>query len=281
MNTTSRAIIDPSSKRVVRKYASRYAYRAKPPSSGGSTNSPNTYTHGSMASQIHRFRLGRRDLKHSLKHISSQPPQIRRKIIDRGDEVAESTPEPIFGTAFGQTLLDSSPENDVELVRWTRQPRQTWPEMLDSLRGQSLYGPSSNSIDPFNALSLNISPREQVLLQYYCKRNYKSRRCHLQFYLVIVSLGLSYSLLFLSAATRALKFLDSIHSSSQCLMVWQIFLGPVSCYLLMPVLRVDDSPHIRSTNFTAVTNRRQVDSPLIPYCQAFFGLAVQDTAAFQ
>ena len=37
----------------------------------------------------------------------------------------------------------------------------------------------------------------------------------------------------------------------------------------------------RITNFTVVVDRREADSPIIPYCKAFFGLAVQDKAAFQ
>jgi hypothetical protein len=165
--------MDASSKRVVRKYASRYAYRAKPPSSGGSTSPPNTYTHGSMASQIHRFRLGRR----GLKHTSTQPRQVLKKIMNREDEVDDSIPEPVFGTVFGITPVDSNLEYAGELVRLAREPRQTWLETLHSLRSHSLYGPSSGSMDPFNAMSLNITIREQELLHYYCKLNSNIDKC--------------------------------------------------------------------------------------------------------
>jgi hypothetical protein len=187
VNTTSTTIMDASSKRVVRKHASRYAYRAKPPASGGSTSSPNMYTHGSMASQIHRFRLGRQ----GLKHTSSRPRPIGQKNMDRADEVDESTPELVFEAAFGQTPVESSLENAGELVRWAREPRKAWLETLHSLRGHSLYGPSSGSMDPFNAVSLNITHREQVLLQYYCKRNSKLGKCGPQWSLFMVSFCLS------------------------------------------------------------------------------------------
>ncbi|KAE8447504.1 hypothetical protein EG329_010634 [Mollisiaceae sp. DMI_Dod_QoI] len=224
VNTTNTATIDESSKRVIRKQASRHG--AKPTSSGASTNPVAT------TGQVHRFRLGPK----GMKHTSNQPRQIRQKFTilslrpdeqpsnaaatplrtllgtaagpsqaaftsrpansNREEEDDELFAESVFATAVGQPLDDPSQEESLELVGWATEQHKSWLSSLLTSRGVSLYGPSSNAMDPFNAMALTITPREQVLVRYY------------------------------------------------------------------------------------FTGRRQLLSPLIPYCQVWFGLAVQDKAAF-
>jgi hypothetical protein len=215
VNTISTTIIDESSKRVIRRHASRYAQRATRPSSSASPNSPTkTHTDDSTPGQVHRFRLGRQ----GLKQTSNQPRQVtrnftilrsdeqpstvtaapvyqpfagifrlsqaasnsRQRTINREDEEDEdeSCSEFTFETTFGQTSDDSSQEV-VELVRCGTEQQQTWLEMLLSTRGISMYGPSSSAMDPFNAMSLNITSREQILLRYCCKYKSKHGKCHL------------------------------------------------------------------------------------------------------
>ncbi|OBT55996.1 hypothetical protein VE04_05747 [Pseudogymnoascus sp. 24MN13] len=188
-------------------------------------------TDGSTTGQVHRFRLGPEGLKltsnkrankrgkRSLNFTSpsigsdKQPSAVRaspalqrlagtsrlavtrprQRIIARENEENKLFPESSFRTAIGPPPDDSSQENVAELVRWTKEQQLTWLKTLLYPRGSSLYGVSSCAMDPFDAMSLNITPREQILIRDYFKD----------------------------------------------------------------------------------------DSPLIPYCKAFFGLAVQDEAAFQ
>jgi len=64
-------------------------------------------------------------------------------------------------------------------------------------------------------------------------------------------------------------------------MIWLIYLHLNPRLFLGQDFDLKTHRTFRITNFTAVTGRRQLLSPLIPYCQAWFGLAVQDKAAFQ
>jgi hypothetical protein len=197
VNTTSTTTLDESSKRAIRKHASRH--RAWRTSGGASTNAVAT------AGQVHRFRLG----PQGLKHTSNQPRQIsqnftilslrsdeqpsdgsaepifrsshgtahpsqaasksREGLINRKDDENEALVESAFRTAVGQPLDDSNQEESLELVGWATEQHKIWLESLLSLRGVALYSPSSNAMDPFNAMALTITTREQVLVRYYCK----------------------------------------------------------------------------------------------------------------
>jgi hypothetical protein len=195
VNTTSTTTIDELSKRVIRKHASRH--RAWRTSSGASTNAVAT------AGQVHRFRLG----PQGLKHTSNQPRQIsqnftilslrsddypskasaapislpdtsrpsqaasksRQGSVNREEGENEVFVKSVFRTAVGQPLDDPNQEETLELVGWATEQHKTWLESLLSLRGVSLYSPSSSAMDPFNAMALTITPREQVLVRYYCK----------------------------------------------------------------------------------------------------------------
>jgi hypothetical protein len=214
VNTVSATILDELSKRVIRRHASLYAQRATRPSSSASLNSPaKTHTDDSTPGQVHRFRLGRQGLKQTL----NQPRQVTRNftilrsdeqpsavtaapvyqpfagifclsqaasnsrqiIINTEDEEDESCSEFTFKTTLGQTSDDSSQEVVEQLVIWGAEQQRTWLEMLLSTRGISMYGPSSSAMDPFNAMSLNITSREQILLRYCCKYKCKHGKCHL------------------------------------------------------------------------------------------------------
>jgi len=195
VNTTSTTTIDESSKRVIRKHASRH--RGWRTSSGASTNAAAT------AGQVYRFRLG----PQGLKHTSNQPRQIGQNVtilslrsddqpskasaapiflpgparrgqaasksrqgrINREEDEDEVFVESVFRTAARQPLDDPSQEEFLELIGWATEQHKSWLESLLSLRGVSLYSPSSSAMDPFNAMALTITPREQVLVRYYCK----------------------------------------------------------------------------------------------------------------
>jgi hypothetical protein len=207
VNTTSTTTIDDSAKRIIRENASHYGRRARTRSRGDYKKSPSmTRTDGSTISQVHRFRLGPEGLKRTLKKprkinrnftnpsipSDKQPSTVnaspalqllagtsrlaltkpRQRIISREDE-SGSFPESSFRTTFSPPLDSSSPENIAELIRWTNEQQRTWSKMLLWPRGNSLCGPSSCAMDPFNAMSLHITPREQILIRYYCE--YKSK----------------------------------------------------------------------------------------------------------
>lgn len=206
VTTTSTVAIDESSKRAIRKHASRYGYREKPRASQSGTSTPKTTRKPPSAAtggQIHRFRLG----PQGLKHTPNQPPQVSKNftILSLKSEELPSDPVPQASTSiggvpyfgpefsqskgkvfevdeedepgedsftrigFGQSGKFSGEQGSVELVRWAREQKQTWLESLLFSRGTSLFGPSSGLMDPFNAMSLSVTPREQILLRHYCK----------------------------------------------------------------------------------------------------------------
>jgi hypothetical protein len=86
---------------------------------------------------------------------------------DEGDEPDEDL---FTRSKFGQFGNFSGQQDSVELVRWAKEQNQTWLEPFLSSRGTSLSGPSSGLMDPFNAMSLSITPREQILFRHYCKK---------------------------------------------------------------------------------------------------------------
>jgi hypothetical protein len=242
VNTTSTTTIDESSKRVIRKHASRH--RGWRTLGGASTNAAAT------AGQVHRFRLG----PQGLKHTSNQPRQISQNVtilslrsddqpskasaapiflpgparpgqaasksrqgrISREEDEDEVFVESVFRTAVRQPLDDPSQEEFLELVGWATEQHKTWLESLLSLRGVSLYSPSSSAMDPFNAMALTITPREQVLVRYYCK--YASKHGRWRFphapFRCLLSLDVICSLSLLSATIGALKNLIYLHSWS-------------------------------------------------------------------
>jgi hypothetical protein len=99
--------------------------------------------------------------------------------INRDGDEDEAFAEPVFAMVVGQSLDDPSQEESLELVGWAREQYKTWLESLLTTRGVSLYGPSSSAMDPFNAMALTITPREQVLVRYYCKYTSKHGRYRL------------------------------------------------------------------------------------------------------
>ena len=198
VTTTSTVAIDESSKRAIRKHASRYVYHGKPPQfPGGNTSSNKEAVEGAAGGQIHRFRLG----PQGLKHTPNQPPQVSRNfeiisvksdrtmtkpkeeraplpggIRSRGnnihrpkrnvlqeDEDDELDVEPFSGTVSGQSGRSPIQQTSVELIR-----RGVEQHQLFVSQGSSIFGPSSGAMDPFNAMALPITPREQILLRYYC-----------------------------------------------------------------------------------------------------------------
>ena len=206
VTTTSTVAIDESSKRAIRKHASRYVYREKPQASQSGTNTSKTTRKPPSAAaggQIHRFRLG----PHGLKHTPNQPPQVSknftiltlksedppRKPVSQAptsigdvpyigpefsqskgkafeeDEEDEPGEDSFTRIGFGQSGNFSGEQGSVELISWAREQKQTWLEPLLFSRGTSLFGPSSGLMDPFNAMPLSITPREQILLRHYCK----------------------------------------------------------------------------------------------------------------
>jgi hypothetical protein len=212
VNTTSTTTIDDSAKRIIRGNASHYGRRARAPSRRACPKSPSMKrTDGSTTGQVHRFRLGPEGLKltsnkrankrgkRSLNFTSpsigsdKQPSAVRaspalqrlagtsrlavtrprQRIIARENEENKLFPESSFRTAIGPPPDDSSQENVAELVRWTKEQQLTWLKTLLYPRGSSLYGLSSCAMDPFDAMSLNITPREQILIRDYCE--YKSK----------------------------------------------------------------------------------------------------------
>jgi hypothetical protein len=237
VNTTSTTTIDESSKRVIRKHASRH--RAWRTSTGASTNTVAT------AGQVHRFRLGPQGLKHTpnqprqvsqnitiLSHRSDDQPsgasnpifrpshgtarpgqaasKSREGVLNRGEDKNEVFVESVFRTAVGQPLDDPNQEESLELVGWATEQHKIWLASLLSLRGVSLYSPSSNAMDPFNAMALTITPREQVLVRYYCKYASKHGRCHFPHALFRCLLSLdviAFIVNLLPAAIGALKIL--------------------------------------------------------------------------
>jgi hypothetical protein len=193
---TSTTTIDEVSKRAIRKHASRN--KAKLTSTGPITNA--AATNG----QVQRFRLG----PQGMKHTSNQPRQLSQKFtilslrldeqpskssatpvfrpsraarlgqaasksrqghINRNEDGDEVFPESNFRTVVGKPLDDLTQEESLEHVGWTQKQHKTKLESLLTPRGVSLYSPSSNTLDPFNAMALTITPREQALIRYYCK----------------------------------------------------------------------------------------------------------------
>lgn len=206
VTTTSTVAIDESSKRAIRKHASRYVYRSKPqPSQGGANPATTTKKPPTAAAggQIHRFRLGPQGLKHTPnqppqvsqnftilslksdepeagKHVAEAPTSIggipgfgprfsqsKGKIVE-DDEEDEPGEEPSTGIVFSQPGGFSGNKDSFELVQQARVQQEGWLEPLLFSRGGSLFGPSSGTMDPFNAMALPITPREQILLRYYC-----------------------------------------------------------------------------------------------------------------
>ena len=208
MNTTSKAVIDNESKRVIREYTSRRSWRAKNLSIGASMSSRVDRHASRTTGQIHRFRLGPKGLKDTSNQLrklrqdfsvtslksDEQPSTVsttcrvppfcnipdlgrtlsesRRRIIEKVDE-DELCPGCKHNTAFSHQLDDFIPENCLMAVGSAADQQQAWVETLPSLQVNPLHSPSSNAMDPFNTMSVNISPREQLLLRYYCK--YKSK----------------------------------------------------------------------------------------------------------
>jgi hypothetical protein len=239
VNTTSTTTLDESSKRVIRKHASKH--RAWRTSSGASTNTVAT------EGQVHRFRLG----PQGLKHTSNQPRQIsqnftilslrsdeqpseasaepifrpshgtarpgqaasksREGVVNREEDENERFVESVLRTAVGQPLDDPNQEESLELVEWATEQHKTWLESLLNLRGVALYSPSSNAMDPFNAMALTITPREQVLVRYYCKYANKHGGSHFPHVLLRCLLSLdviAFIINLLSAVVGALKNLN-------------------------------------------------------------------------
>lgn len=207
VTTTSTVAIDESSKRAIRKHASRYVYRAKPQQSqdGNTRAAPRNAPKAASGGQIHRFRLG----PQGLKHTPNQPPQVSQnfEIISlKSDEQAAIKPVPEAsksrsgvtyvgnessksrgkiniggddeeGQPGEESFTSNSPSQSVgfsrhqgssELVQQGRGQQGTWQQPLTFSQGSSLFGPSSGTMDPFNAMALPITPREQILLRYYC-----------------------------------------------------------------------------------------------------------------
>jgi hypothetical protein len=195
VTTTSTVAIDESSKRAIRKHASRYMYRARPQQSqAGNNPATRNARKGAAGGQIHRFRLG----PQGLKHTPNQPPQVsqnfeiisvksedereRRPLVEAPTSInsvyffrqeSESIVEDDDEDKKGKGIMSSQPggffdQGSFELLRHGRQ-QETGLESLLSSRGGSLFGLSSGTMDPFNAMALPITPREQILLRYYCK----------------------------------------------------------------------------------------------------------------
>ena len=204
VTTTSTVVIDELSKKAIRKHASRYVYRSKPqPFQGGKiSGTDRRVPKGASGGQVHRFRLG----SQGLKHTPNQPPQVSQKFeifSVKGDEESEAKPK-IDGTTsvldgpfFGQGIFESpgsifeedgEEQVDVglsfgnfythsggifrlrdsfELIQHGKRHKVSGLNSLLFPRGGSLFGPSSGTMDPFNAMALPITPREQVLLRYY------------------------------------------------------------------------------------------------------------------
>jgi hypothetical protein len=210
VTTTSTVAIDESSKRAIRKQASRYAYRAKSQPSQNGTNPATTARRipkAAAGGQIHRFRLG----PQGLKHTPNQPPQVSENftIVSLKSEELPAT-EPVLqaSTSKGGVLgfkqrfpyskvniVENDEEDEpveesssssmfskvggfyehpgpLDPIRKGREQQQTWLEPLLFSRGGSFFGPSSGAMDPFNAMALPITPREQILLRYYCKSHH-------------------------------------------------------------------------------------------------------------
>lgn len=233
VNITRTTTIDDVSKRVIRKHASRH--KAKLTSNGASINAAAT------KGQVHRFRLG----PEGLKHTSNQPRQISQEFtilslrsdeqpskssaapvfrpspgtarlgqaafksrqgrINSNEDGDEVFPESGFRTVVSQPLGDLSQEESLAHAGWAPKQHKTWLESLGTPRGVSLYSPSSGAMDPFNAMALTITPREQVLVRYYCKYTSKHAWCRFPQVLLryLLSLGVISSIL--AIALRALK----------------------------------------------------------------------------
>jgi hypothetical protein len=187
VTTTSTVAIDESSKRVIRQHASRHVYRARPQPAHAGASSPATTRkrpNAATGGQIHRFRLG----PQGLKHTPNQPPQVSQNftILSLKEQEQPATKPVQQGPAStrGNHDDEDGPREDEfgglvlgqprgfagarELVRGAKEQQQTWIEPFLFSAGSSLFGPSSGTMDPFNAMALPITPREQILLRYYC-----------------------------------------------------------------------------------------------------------------
>lgn len=200
VTTTGTVAIDETSKRAIRKHASRYVYRTKPQSSQN-VASPAAATRrrpkAAAGGQVHRFRLGPK----GLKHTPNQPAQVSRNFTilslksdepDPKKAVAKSSipigAVPVSGSRSSKpkrNVIDDDEDEDEpdetsstedlswdqsssEVARQGRDQQKRWLVPLIFARGGSLFGPSSGTMDPFNAMALPITPREQILLRHYC-----------------------------------------------------------------------------------------------------------------
>jgi len=209
VNVTDTVSIDESSKGLIRRHASRYAYRRdkeQPPSKADLTATSKPVKPGA-ASQVHRFRLG----PHGLTHTPNQPAQFNQNLIilsgpnprskrraapqkpvtssptiRTGDSsrARDGKAPPQDGKANTEQLDFSDPadghalvpvekiapqEDEVELIRWAREQEHPWLGSLFRTHGSSpSYELAAGALDPFNAMSLPVTRREQALLWHYC-----------------------------------------------------------------------------------------------------------------
>lgn len=203
VTTTGTLAIDESSKRKIRKHASRYVYREKPSSGTAAPKSTRKPPNAAAGGQIHRFRLG----PQGLKHTPNQPPQVSQNftilslksddppsksaleapasvggvpcvgqearqskgnVFEEGDE-DEPGEEVFAGTTSDQSRDFSGKQKLVQLVGWAKEEQPAWLDPQLYSRGTSIFEPSSGLMDPFNAMSLDITRREQILLRHYCR----------------------------------------------------------------------------------------------------------------
>ncbi|KAG0651186.1 hypothetical protein D0Z07_2276 [Hyphodiscus hymeniophilus] len=102
-----------------------------------------------------------------LPFFRSEFPRLAANTVEE-DGDSEFNEEQLSGTSSSRSRGYFGNQNIFELI----QSDNRYGEVgLDPLmyRGSSIFSLKSEAMDPFNAMALPITPREQVLLRYYCE----------------------------------------------------------------------------------------------------------------
>ena len=207
VNVTDTVSIDESSRGLIRRHASRYAYRQD--QSPGKASAPSTSKphKPGAASQVHRFRLG----PQGLRDTPNQPAQFGQNLIilsrpnvrskPRTAPRKQATASPIARKADSSNTRNgkgpsqeeeanashfdfSAPadanslvpfqriapqEDEVEFIRWAQEEQPWLGSLFRPYETSPSYEPGPGALDPFNVMALPITRREQALLWHYCK----------------------------------------------------------------------------------------------------------------